>query len=172
MSAAVAPQHRPGAPNCAPQRSPRQPDWNSFYKNGLPKEVIVIEDSPDPATSHTNSRPVLPPSATESRVSTARKRKAHEPSGVGSVGNGTTNGSNICPSQSESNLSRKRRRVGDRQEDTQSSSSQSVTSVKRPKYEDYNPPRGPARRVMNANIRIVHDVCLERLERNTAKANP
>ncbi|OAA81796.1 Protein kinase-like domain protein [Akanthomyces lecanii RCEF 1005] len=156
MSAAVATQHRPSAPNCAPQRAPRQPDWNSFYKNGLPKEVIVIEDSPDPTTSHTAGRPVLSASATESRVSTTRKRKAHEPSEVGSVGNGTTNGSNICSSHSESNLGRKRRRVGDRQDDT-SSSSQSVTSVKRPKYEDYKPPRGPARRVMNANIRIVHD---------------
>jgi dual-specificity kinase len=27
------------------QRS-REPDWNKFYKNGLPKEVIVIDDSP------------------------------------------------------------------------------------------------------------------------------
>lgn len=29
------------------QRS-REPDWHSFYKNGLPKEVIVIDDSPPP----------------------------------------------------------------------------------------------------------------------------
>jgi dual-specificity kinase len=27
------------------------PDWNSFYKNGLPKEVIVIDDSPEPDLS-------------------------------------------------------------------------------------------------------------------------
>lgn len=32
------------------QRS-REPDWNSFYKNGLPKEVIVIDDSPPPEVS-------------------------------------------------------------------------------------------------------------------------
>jgi len=32
------------------QRS-REPDWNSFYKNGLPKEVIVIDDSPSPRIS-------------------------------------------------------------------------------------------------------------------------
>jgi dual-specificity kinase len=26
----------------------REPDWHTFYKNGLPKEVIVIDDSPSP----------------------------------------------------------------------------------------------------------------------------
>ncbi len=164
MSAAVAPQHRPSAADCAPQRAPRQPDWNTFYKNGLPKEVIVIEDSPDPTTRHASGRPVLPASATENHLSSARKRKAHERSDVGSVGNGTTNGvtngTNIGSSVSESNLGRKRRRVGDRQDGTQSSS-QSATSVKKPKYDDYKPPRGPARRVMNANIRVVHDVCCQ-----------
>lgn len=29
------------------QRS-REPDWSSFYKNGLPKEIIVIDDTPEP----------------------------------------------------------------------------------------------------------------------------
>lgn len=32
------------------QRS-REPDWHSFYKNGLPKEIIVIDDSPPPRIS-------------------------------------------------------------------------------------------------------------------------
>ncbi|KAI9735316.1 MAG: dual specificity protein kinase kns1 [Claussenomyces sp. TS43310] len=35
------------APSKKRQRS-REPDWHSFYKNGLPKEVIVIDDSPPP----------------------------------------------------------------------------------------------------------------------------
>lgn len=47
----------------------KKPDWTEFYKNGLPKEVIVIDDSPGPepsngaAASHvtTSSRP--PPAA-------------------------------------------------------------------------------------------------------------
>ena len=26
----------------------RKPDWETFYKNGLPKEIIVIDDSPEP----------------------------------------------------------------------------------------------------------------------------
>lgn len=30
-------------------RSNRQPNWEEFYKNGIPKEIIVIDDdSPDP----------------------------------------------------------------------------------------------------------------------------
>lgn len=32
-------------------RDPREPDWHKFYKNGLPKEVIVIDDSPIPELS-------------------------------------------------------------------------------------------------------------------------
>ncbi|KAH8595843.1 kinase-like domain-containing protein [Bisporella sp. PMI_857] len=33
----------------------REPDWNNFYKNGLPKEVIVIDDSPPPEQSVSSS---------------------------------------------------------------------------------------------------------------------
>ena len=29
-------------------REVREPDWDKFYENGLPKEVIVIDDSPSP----------------------------------------------------------------------------------------------------------------------------
>ncbi|KAJ5490758.1 Dual specificity protein kinase [Penicillium diatomitis] len=29
----------------------KKPDWGEFYKNGLPKEVIVIDDSPGPESS-------------------------------------------------------------------------------------------------------------------------
>lgn len=36
------------------QRS-REPDWNSFYKNGLPKEIIVIDDSPEPSAGGTSA---------------------------------------------------------------------------------------------------------------------
>jgi dual-specificity kinase len=32
-------------------REPREPDWHKFYRNGLPKEVIVIDDSPTPEPS-------------------------------------------------------------------------------------------------------------------------
>ena len=29
-------------------RPQRQPDWNDFYRNGVPQEIIVIDDSPPP----------------------------------------------------------------------------------------------------------------------------
>ncbi|KAK7210213.1 hypothetical protein V2G26_017391 [Clonostachys chloroleuca] len=52
------------------------PDWNEFYKNGLPSEVIVIEDTPEPDTngsikdvaSYHIIAPTIPPhSATKKR---------------------------------------------------------------------------------------------------------
>ncbi|CAG8108468.1 unnamed protein product [Penicillium salamii] len=36
----------------------KQPDWTEFYKNGIPKEVIVIDDSPGPETA--NGAPAPP----------------------------------------------------------------------------------------------------------------
>ncbi|KAM4057136.1 kinase [Hirsutella rhossiliensis] len=30
------------------RRRSREPDWNTFYRNGLPSEVIVIDDTPEP----------------------------------------------------------------------------------------------------------------------------
>jgi len=63
------------------------PDWQEFYKNGLPKEVIVIDDSPEPATTpastktltngHTNGvAPGAPtPATTAGGRHVAKKRK-------------------------------------------------------------------------------------------------
>ncbi|KAH7128346.1 kinase-like domain-containing protein [Dendryphion nanum] len=39
----------------------RDPDWNDFYKNGLPKEVIVIDDDDDEPASRPPPRPAQPP---------------------------------------------------------------------------------------------------------------
>jgi dual-specificity kinase len=38
----------------------REPDWHKFYKNGLPKEVIVIDDSPTPEPSESIISNTLP----------------------------------------------------------------------------------------------------------------
>ncbi|AEO69024.1 29db2ef8-18f8-4056-a00c-f6c2c7ba4e67 [Thermothielavioides terrestris] len=50
MPPAVDVQARPLAEPQPPRkrRRSREPDWNAFYKNGLPKEVIVIDDTPEP----------------------------------------------------------------------------------------------------------------------------
>jgi len=55
----------------------RGPDWDEFYKNGLPKEVIVIDDdSPPPSTRKENVR-IEPPKQVMARGSehASKKRK-------------------------------------------------------------------------------------------------
>lgn len=63
------------------QRSeePRKPDWNNFYKNGLPKEVIVIDDSPppDPSASVVSNGHTSQPLGGSGRHA-AKKRKRNE----------------------------------------------------------------------------------------------
>ena len=34
--------------NMSRAKSKRQPDWNEFYRNGVPEEIIVIDDTPPP----------------------------------------------------------------------------------------------------------------------------
>ena len=36
------------------KRARGPPDWEAFYKNGIPKEVIVIEDTPEAEEAHPN----------------------------------------------------------------------------------------------------------------------
>ncbi|KAK4459130.1 dual specificity protein kinase lkh1 [Cladorrhinum samala] len=50
------PEHPPPPQSARKRRRSREPDWNSFYKNGLPKEIIVIDDTPEPdhSTAATN----------------------------------------------------------------------------------------------------------------------
>ncbi|KAL2752891.1 hypothetical protein ACRALDRAFT_1036315 [Sodiomyces alcalophilus JCM 7366] len=36
------------------RRRSKEPDWNTFYRNGLPKEIIVIDDTPPPSSGITN----------------------------------------------------------------------------------------------------------------------
>lgn len=64
------------------RRRSREPDWKSFYKNGLPKEIIVIDDTPEPEQPHaaaaaaqalTNGRQHVAPNGAPG--SSAKKRK-------------------------------------------------------------------------------------------------
>jgi dual-specificity kinase len=36
------------------RRRSRGPNWDDFYRNGLPQEIIVIDDSPEPSQTATN----------------------------------------------------------------------------------------------------------------------
>lgn len=59
-SAAPTPSsHQPPQRDRPKRRRSREPDWSTFYKNGLPKEIIVIDDdSPEPQTVSSTQRPV------------------------------------------------------------------------------------------------------------------
>ncbi|POR32811.1 Dual specificity protein kinase lkh1 [Tolypocladium paradoxum] len=53
------------------RRRSREPDWNDFYRNGLPKEIIIINDTPEPEANTSRkitnghvSAPVDAPAAT------------------------------------------------------------------------------------------------------------
>ncbi|KAI1430562.1 kinase-like domain-containing protein [Xylaria sp. CBS 124048] len=37
------------------RRRSKEPDWKQFYKNGLPKEIIVIDDTPEPEPDQAGS---------------------------------------------------------------------------------------------------------------------
>ena len=53
----------------------KQPDWNEFYKNGVPKEIIVIDDdSPEPDRQVRQPRP----DATAYQSNAGRKRKVDQ----------------------------------------------------------------------------------------------
>ncbi|KAM3501981.1 hypothetical protein MY10362_005160 [Beauveria mimosiformis] len=51
------------------RRRSKEPDWNNFYRNGLPKEIIVIDDTPEPEANqgrklthgHTTSSHIITP---------------------------------------------------------------------------------------------------------------
>lgn len=65
-------------------KEPRPPDWDNFYKNGLPSEVIIIDDSPPPESSASavpNGQANRQVAATNGRHA-AKKRKRDE---VGTV---------------------------------------------------------------------------------------
>lgn len=54
----------------------RQPNWTEFYKNGIPKEVIVIDDSPGPDGSNGAA-----PAPTRHHPSTRPPPAAPQPAG-------------------------------------------------------------------------------------------
>lgn len=68
------------------RRRSKEPDWKQFYKNGLPKEIIVIDDTPEPdqqssaATSRTYTNDTITGSAAKlgSRHVAKRRRKEDE----------------------------------------------------------------------------------------------
>ncbi|KAL1862978.1 hypothetical protein VTK73DRAFT_6522 [Phialemonium thermophilum] len=71
------------------RRRSREPDWNSFYKNGLPKEVIVISDTPEP-----EQQPAPPAATSSSRT----------------LNNTQVNGTSLQQQQHQQHAAKKRKR--------------------------------------------------------------
>lgn len=74
-----------GEPSRKRRRS-REPDWNTFYKNGLPSEIIVIDDTPEPEANTgrkiTNGVTTIPTDAattTTTRQVAKRRKRGDEP---------------------------------------------------------------------------------------------
>ncbi|CAJ2510125.1 Uu.00g060250.m01.CDS01 [Anthostomella pinea] len=68
------------------RRRSKEPDWNSFYKNGLPREIIVIDDTPEPdqnasSTPYTNGH-VNGSANDQSTRHIAKKRRKDDGAGV------------------------------------------------------------------------------------------
>ncbi|PYH94837.1 kinase-like protein [Aspergillus ellipticus CBS 707.79] len=59
----MPPAHNAVGAGPAAQTSRRKPNWGEFYKNGIPKEVIVIDDTPPPEQSKAASRTLAAMSA-------------------------------------------------------------------------------------------------------------
>jgi dual-specificity kinase len=63
-----------------PDGQKRPPDWNEFYKNGVPKEIIVIDDddSPEPAQAENPADPQQRAEAPAYAANGGRKRKVDQ----------------------------------------------------------------------------------------------
>lgn len=78
--------HQPAMPpsqstSAMSNRAQRKPDWNEYYKNGVPKEIIVIDDDsppPPPAASQTVTRRGSKRGRTNVQPAAGRKRKADD----------------------------------------------------------------------------------------------
>ncbi|KAL2693706.1 hypothetical protein Neosp_000269 [[Neocosmospora] mangrovei] len=85
----AAPAARAEQPSRKRRRS-REPDWNNFYKNGLPKEIIVIDDTPEPEANTgrkiTNGTTTGPTDSTSGRQVAKKRRRDDEPGTIQGAG--------------------------------------------------------------------------------------
>lgn len=112
-------------------RRPRAPDWGEFYKNGLPGEIIVIEDTPDPSpgsannAASTNGYAVVPTAQSasskkrklddeEGTQKTEQPRRSHAPNGATAASTATARaeGEDRLPNQKKRRTSRYQSGVG------------------------------------------------------------
>ncbi|PQE16050.1 hypothetical protein CJF32_00004943 [Rutstroemia sp. NJR-2017a WRK4] len=83
-NASAAASKQPAPKKRQRSKEPRQPDWHKFYENGLPEEVIVIDDSesPEPSASVASNVQANATAVTLNSRHAAKKRKRDD---VGTV---------------------------------------------------------------------------------------
>ncbi|KAI1374950.1 kinase-like domain-containing protein [Hypoxylon crocopeplum] len=79
------------------RRRSKEPDWKTFYKNGLPKEVIVIHDTPEPEeqkySAASSTRPYTNGAANDATRHPAKRRRKDDSTRADEPYAGSVNGS-------------------------------------------------------------------------------
>lgn len=178
----------PDADPHSPKKRRREPDWNEFYRNGLPEEIIIIEDSPEPAADvgHglINVGAATSPSAAPPPAKRRRKGDAAAPLHVDSAASQATalqsshpNDANISSARTSGTLNTTAPTSlssnGQREEAVTSFDHQRTTrrrtaaEAKRKALDragalhlTYEPPPKPPKKVSNVHARVVADVSI------------
>ena len=172
----------------------KQPNWNEFYRNGPPKEIIVIDDdSPQPQASSSNTRP-------EVHLSNGRKRKidqgyeveyADSPvysthhaqygnssssASVNSVGRTNSIQTITAPTSLESygsnpaSNSYEDVRIGQKRKrqapvkETRQSTKRKQQEAQPDPFLDYIPPAKPPKKAPDVNVPVVRDVSIQKIQ--------
>ncbi|OTB07957.1 hypothetical protein M426DRAFT_19510 [Hypoxylon sp. CI-4A] len=166
------------------RRRSKEPDWETFYKNGLPKEVIVIHDTPEPeqeystTSSKANGKGVANDYTTTTRPAIKRRRKDGESqevrtnvsyqqnsSGESASTDRTTSAHNTTAATSlvssngqydhdSSQVGQKRKRT--RQQIAQEAKRREV-EVLGDAFVSYRPPQKPVKKAGDVTVRVVND---------------
>lgn len=64
------------------RRRSREPDWGNFYKNGLPKEIIVIDDTPEPEPAKPPAKAATQPTVKDSSTISTTLTASHTSNGL------------------------------------------------------------------------------------------
>lgn len=168
------------------RRRSREPDWNNFYRNGLPKEIIVIDDSPDPEANTgrrlANTGPAPAYEASPGRQPAKKRRRDDAPSAGYHVQylsshtntpNGGTNSTDrtnsalntTAPTSLSSNgqheepaLPQKRKRAT-RQQTANDAKRRDVDGLGG-QFLTYKPPPFPPKKVPEVPVRVIREVSI------------
>lgn len=159
----------PDADPASSKKRRREPDWNDFYRNGLPEEIIVIEDSPEPTANigrkliNVASSSAAPPPSKKRRkdpVVTPR-RDALDPNISSERTSATLN--TTAPTSLSSNGQRDEAVASF--EHKRTTRRRTAAEAKRKALDNtgalfatYEPPPKPPKKVSNVHVRTIQDV--------------